>query len=154
MKIIQIIISILFLQANSFADDLSFGIGFGIPYGGLVGVNADYKITKKIDLTAGAGLGYGAGFKYHPLHSIQEFRVTTFYGTNSSLTNSATNEKETFSGFNIGIGYGSLKNGWGFDLIYIVTSDADDEVDKLRAQSISIQDYNENSVKLSFGYHW
>ena len=154
MKKLTILASLLLIQANSFAEDLSFGVGFGIPYGGLIGVNANYKLTKALDLTAGAGYGFGAGIKYYPLKSIQEFRITTFYGTNTSLTNAATDEKEKYSGLNLGIGYGSLKSGWDTDLIYIVTSDADNEVDKLRTQSIPVNDYNENSVKISFGYHW
>lgn len=153
MKKITVIALLLLINSPSFAKDVSFGAGFGIPYG-LLGANMDYIVNDTLDITFGAGLGFGAGIKYHPLTTLKEFRITTFYGTNATLTNSATDESETFNGLNIGIGYGSLNSGWDIDLIVIINSDIDDEIDKLQAQSIAIEDYNDNEIKISFGYHW
>lgn len=153
MKKAIVIAWLLFIHTNVFANDISFGAGFGIPYG-LYGINMNYKINDTFDFTAAAGYGLGTGLRYHPIDSIKRFRITAFYGTNATLTNSATDEKDKFSGLNFGIGYGSLSDGWDIDLIYIASSDADDEVNKLESQGIIVSDYNENTLKISFGYHW
>jgi len=153
MRKVTLLITLLLLQSSTYANEFSVGAGFGIPYG-ILGANIDYKLNETIDMTAGAGLGFGAGIKYHPFNSIKELRVTTYYGTNASLTNTATDETERFNGLNIGIGYGSLKSGWDIDLIVVINSDIEDEIDKLNAQSIPIEDYNDNDVRISFGYHW
>ena len=153
MKKVVIIVLMFLVQPLAFANNTSVGLGFGIPYG-VIGANISYKINETFDITAGAGAGFGVGLKYHPLDSIKEFRVTAYYGANAYLSDATTRDIEIFNGLNIGIGYGSLLNGWDVDLMIVLTSGIEDEIAELQDQEIAVSDYNDYAPRLSFGYHW
>ncbi len=141
-------------ESEKSSGNFSVGIGLGIPYG-VIGANINYQINDAFDLTLGAGLGFAAGFRYHPLKDTHKFRVTLMYGTNVVIDSRATSDLELFGGINLGVGYGSISDGWDFDLIYMVaSSDAKDRAKELELQGYSLSGDPENGIKLSFGYHW
>ncbi len=133
----------------------SFGIGMGIPYG-IIGANMNYQINETFDVTVGAGLGFGAGIRYHPSEVNNKLRLMLFYGDNIGFLHPTTDEIETFSGMNFGIGYGSISDGWDFDLIYALASDeAIDRVNELESQGYRLTSGDtDDAIKISFGYHW
>lgn len=139
---------------NSWSD-ISAGIGAGVPYG-VFGANINYQINDTFGLTVGAGLGFGAGVRYHPLKEVRDFRMTLYYGANTIIDDPVTNEYETYDGLSFGIGFGSLSDGWDFDLFYVVIPDeAKDRVDELELLGYQFSSGDtEDGVKLSFGYHW
>lgn len=141
-------------ESEKSSSNFSVGIGLGIPYG-IIGANINYQLNDAFDVTVGAGLGFGAGFRYHPLKDTHKLRVTLMYGTNVAFRLPVTNDFELFSGINLGVGYGSISDGWDFDLIYmVVSSDAKDRVKELELQGYTLSGNTENAIKLSFGYHW
>lgn len=154
MKKFYIMAFLLFSSSNAYAGEVSLGAGLGIPYG-VLGANINYQINEIFDLTAGAGAGFGAGFRVHPMSS--KFRITAFYGTNAFLKTTRWGKEkiENFSGINIGIGYGAVSDGWDFDLIYAMLSDElKDRVTELQAQGYQLSGDIDNKVAISFGYHW
>ncbi len=146
---------LIFISSNVLADDLSFGLGLGVPYG-LFGVNMNYKLNDTFDATAGIGVGYGAGVRYHPISTNEKVRLTAFYGTNMLLKKSTSSTVERFNGINIGIGYGALSDGWDVDLIYVfISQEAKDRVAELKSQGYIVEGGEpENQFTLSVGYHW
>jgi hypothetical protein len=146
----------------------SFGIGAGIPYGGVLGVNIDYTLTKNLDLTIGygetifAGTGKAIGLRYYPNPSESKLRYSLIYGTNAIIQDSDCalfifcDDNSSYEGFNLSVGWGSRdeKRGWDFDFILILTSDAWDEIEKLRKAGDSIKNNTDPRLTISFGYHW
>jgi len=165
VKKFYIVVLFFVFSSSVFSDetgledgDISFGAGLGIPYG-VLGANMNYKINSTFDVTAGLGLGYGAGVRVHPLGSKPNFRITAFYGTNVILAvkkSTGDEELERYQGFNLGIGYGKLSDGWDVDLVYaFAPQSAKDREKELESQGYrNTGDKVENRVTLSFGYHW
>ena len=158
MKKVILSILLLGLISNAYSeevvDDVSFGIGLGIPYG-VFGANVNYAASEYVDLTAGGGFGFGAGLRFRPFGHDEGFRITTFYGTNSMLSNPTTNETEKFSGMNIGLGYGPFSNGWDVDVMYVIVPDSmKDRIKELESQGYTVTGDRGNKIGFSFGYHW
>jgi len=156
-KLLSLVL-LLGLFSNSYSeemeDDVSFGIGLGIPYG-VFGANVNYAASENVDLTAGGGFGFGAGLRYRPFGREDGIRVTAFYGTNSMLANPTTNETEKFSGMNIGVGYGPFSNGWDVDVMYImIPASMKDRIKELESQGYVVSGDRDNQIGFSFGYHW
>lgn len=142
-------------ESEKSSSNFSVGIGLGIPYG-IIGANINYHLNDAFDVTVGAGLGFGAGFRYHPLKNNSKLRLTLFYGDNAGFSHPITGDIETFEGINFGIGYGSLSDGWDFDLIYLVVSDeAKNRITELETQGFTLSSGDtDDAIKISFGYHW
>ena len=134
---------------------LSVGAGMGIPYG-VIGANIIYPVSESIDLTMGAGLGFGAGIRKRLSNDIDGLRLTFFYGTNAGFRHPVSDEFETFAGYNFGVGYGSRSGGWDFDLIYmIVSDDTKTRIEELETQgNVVTSGTTDDQFKISFGYHW
>ena len=141
-------------ESGNPSSDFHIGAGFGVPYG-LIGANLNYRLTDAFDLTLGAGYGFGAGVRYHPLAQKREFRLTLYYGDNTVIDDPITDKYETYSDVSVGIGYGSPDGGWDFDLVYIfIPDDAKDRVDELESMGYTVSGDTGNTVKFSVGYHW
>jgi len=154
--------------------DFSIGLGLGVPYGGVVGVNVAHAVTDQLELSGavGAGLGEtgwsaGGRFFFTPSSSGDSgFRASLLYGTNAYLevmecesngfSSSCENEFSSYEGLNLGLGWGHRagESGWNFDLIVILTSDVYDEVDRLEDEGAELEGESTGRVKLSFGYQW
>lgn len=165
-------------HASEDQGNTSIGLGLGIPYGGL-GVNVAHGITDQLEFSGalGAGfddLGWSIGGRYFFTPSSQGdsgFRASLLYGTNgyvevwectthysSSFSYSGTCETEykSFEGLNLGLGWGHRagESGWNIDLIVILTSGMDDEIDRLEDKGIKVEEEGSSRLKLSFGYLW
>lgn len=134
---------------------ISLGIGSGIPYG-IIGSNINFSINQTLDLMAGLGFGYGVGIRLHPSSASPKFRLLAYYGTNAVLDDPITDKLKRYEGMNIGIGYGSVSDGWDIDLIYRIVSDpVRERVEELeQAGYRTVSGDTDNSFKVSLGYHW
>jgi hypothetical protein len=110
---------------------LDFGVGFGLDYGGLLGVQIGFAPVKHLTLFAAGGyyifqFGYQVGIKglFIPKTSTKAFRpfLKAMYGTNSIITVEGTEQyDEVYSGMTLGFGmefrFGQKKqNGLDIDL--------------------------------------
>jgi hypothetical protein len=139
LLVIAGIVSILILLAGAPAmasDDTTFtlGWGFGIPYG-IIGGNFGYYVTPNVEVSLGVGLafttvGYSGGVKYYISPPVNDFRLraSVYYGTNTYVSSDYSAYYAAYSGVTAGFG-GKYSMGDGraidFDLMYIVTSDAE-----------------------------
>lgn len=159
---------------NTTQEDFSLGFGLGIPYGGLLGVNAAHSLTDQLELSGAVGLGLGdmgwsVGGRYFftPSSSGDSgFRASMLYGTNAYLevmecsshyySSTCESEFSSYEGLNLGLGWGHRagESGWNVDLMFIVTSDVYDEVDRLEDEGAELEGESTSRVKLSFGYQW
>lgn len=145
---IVIMISSLFLLAQDSAaaskKKHSFGLGFGIPYGGL-GANIDFNVVKNLYFTGGFGYvgtaGYNFGVKYFLAPIKNNFRptISVYYGVNT-LEESRWKGLKSYHGVSLGIGAQWMwgNNGLNFDIIIITYS----------KRKVGI----ENRIKISIGY--
>lgn len=174
-------IALLSTLGNASENDgkTSIGPGLGIPYGGLLGVNIAHGITDQLELSGALGLGLdntgwsiGGRYFFTPAATGDSgFRASLLYGTNgylevwectthysSSFSYSGTCESEykSFEGLNLGLGWGHRagESGWNIDLIMILTSGVDDEVDRLEEQGVDVEEEGGGRIKLSVGYLW
>ncbi|MDP2549003.1 hypothetical protein [Oceanobacter sp. 4_MG-2023] len=150
------------------ADDLSFGLGLGTPYGGSLGTNLSYQLHDHIDTLAALGLnqdgaGWEVGARVYPSTAFsnhRDWRLTVLYGTNTVQEISTCNgyycksDYESFNGLTLGIGWGTRAGyqGWGIDLLYITSSAADDRIDELQNRGYYLDDTPR--IDLSSGYQW
>ncbi len=140
----------------------SFGIGLGVPYGG-VGINGDYGVSRHVSLTGGfghsmqAGPGYAVGARMQLRGPDARFRPRVFvvYGTNAYLRIVIDGEEETttYSGVSTGAGFrwtfgASNRHGFDLDVIYVATSGYDgDTLKELGAEE-------NGRIKISLGYRY
>lgn len=121
----------------------SFGLGFGIPYGGL-GANIDFNILKNLYFTGGLGYigtaGYNFGVKYFLVSIKSNFRpeISAYYGVNT--LEEILNGWKANHGVSFGIGAQRMwrNNGLSLDIIIIAYS----------KRKIEITD----RIKISIGY--
>jgi hypothetical protein len=175
MNIVGVLTLIILNSAIVFSQEVnesslfknSIGIGAGIPYGGLVGLNGELMIVKNLNATVGIGLaeriaGYNVGAKYYLRDGEKALRprISGYYGVNGTLEmsgGSKGDETKTYSGLSIGIGlqwmWGeSLKHGLDVDLIYLALSVLAGDVDR---ESISPDLKNNNGeIRFSIGYRF
>ena len=116
----------------------SFGAGFGIPYGGLIGLNIELILSDEVCLSLGAGtlLEYGFGADAGLLFYVRNYkntwrpRFSIYYGTNTvTITKiiSMYNQRiihDNSSGFTVGFGQKfvdkSKRTGINLDIMYII----------------------------------
>ncbi|MBM95028.1 MAG: hypothetical protein CMI09_04175 [Oceanospirillaceae bacterium] len=145
-------------------SDIAVGAGFGIPYGGL-GVNFSHALNDQFEVMAAlgttgvAGMGKAIGVTaFFSEESDRGWRSSLIYGTNTILEEQdffGDSEYESFDGLNLSIGWGSKaqRSGWNFDLILILTTEADDRVDELKEEGVPVED-DTSDIAISFGYQW
>jgi hypothetical protein len=119
------------MPAGEVAHRLDLGFGFGIDYGGIIGVQVGFAPIKHLTLFATGGyylyeLGWNLGIKFLfiPKTTNHVFRpfLKGMYGSNSVITASGTDEyNQVYKGFTVGAGaelrFGKQKkNGFDFDL--------------------------------------
>ena len=154
----------------------SVGLGLGIPYGGVMGMQVAHGITDQLEFSGAIGgwfvdVLWSVSGRYFFTPSSQGdsgFRASLLYGTNASVvTRKCTTYNsygacesdhesfESFEGLNLGLGWGHRagESGWNIDLIVILTSGMDDEIDRLEDKGIEVEEDN-SRLKLSFGYLW
>lgn len=145
----------------------SLGLGYGIPYGGKLGVNADVYFFDAAALTAGIGsygytAGYAVGAKY--FHgSPQKFwrpQALLVYGINRVLVvqdSVAGDTHEPFSGFTLGLGsqfmFGQARrHGFDVDLLYVVSSGIYRRLEDLEQQGYSVPSVGRFSFSVGYRY--
>ncbi len=158
-------------EINNFPDKGSIGIGFGIPYG-ILGVNGDITIKKKLNLSVGLGQyyenntsAYNIGLKYfiRDNEKIWRPRVSILYGSNAFLNFTypdGSAKTVSYSGFNLGIGqqwnFGKTrKHGIDLDILYMLSDGGyDDDWNDFAAnpENIIYKEKSNNKIKFSFGY--
>jgi len=112
MKKFLVIASLVF-ASSTFASGVKFDAGFGVNYGGIVGVTVNKKVAPMTELFGGLGaVGYVVGGRYYLNKHI---RFIGNYGTNTNVITSYT------AGINMGAEY--VWNRWSAGLMYVVTSD-------------------------------
>ena len=150
MVIIMISSSLLCAQepAASSEKKNTFGVGFGIPYGGLGG-NIDFNVAENFYVTGGVGTTfkgvlYNFGVKYFftPIGDKIRPRISAYYGVNTieeRIGWGGTTWKH-HRGVSIGIGVQRMweKNGLDLDLIIVAYT--------------PLEVGARNRVKVSFGY--
>jgi len=145
----------------------SIGLGYGIPYGGKLGVNADVYFFDAAALTVGFGsyghtAGYALGLKYLHGSSRDLWRpqALLLYGVNKALTIRRVPEGDLFeshSGFTLGLGsqfmFGKARrHGFDADLLVVVTSTAFKRLDELEEQGYNISGVSRFSFSLGYRY--
>lgn len=165
-------------QANTTQDDLTFGLEMGLD-NFFIAPTARYSLNDNIRLSASAGLFlvegsgslyYDAGVLYYPYG--QGFRTSLSYGTHSiykknnttgskivfssSSSESATTDYSfpTFEGISLGLGWdwSDSNGGWQMDMMYILTSSADNSSeleDSFTEKSIPDATYSTTTSKSS-----
>ena len=144
------------------------GLGVGIPYG-YFGLNIQHPISSHTDFTFGFGSTFGGtaaniGARYYPNSTDSGLRFTFLYGTNGVVREEdcgilsflPCGDFSTHEGFSIGLGWGSNHSdeGWDFDILYILTSDAFDRVEELEDRGDDVDGPSDPYLSFSFGYHW
>ncbi|WP_221796904.1 hypothetical protein [Oceanobacter mangrovi] len=157
------------LSSTANAENLAIGIGAGIPYGGITGANISYQVADHVDALGALGLSLdglawevgGRAYLSAAQEKHKDWRLTAVYGTNAVIETKVCSwwdcesEYESFNGLTLGVGWGTRAGyrGWNFDLLYIVTTGADDRADELRDEGYEV-DKQSNGLALSFGYQW
>lgn len=163
--VLGLALTMLFLMGSTvMADGNSWGAGIGIPFGGLAGVNLDTNIIGPVDLSLSvginlSGLGYDIGAKVYLAPEDAKFRprLSYYYGTNTVVVIQDfwgnIVDSDSYNGYTVGVGgsitFGrSRQNGVDFDLLYIVSTEAD--IEQLEAEGYDTSGMN--GIKISVGY--
>ncbi len=154
---------IIFAQKESEekTHTLSLGLGFGQNYGG-IGVNGDYQILSNTYASMGLGyatdISYSFGLKYYLNDKSNSFRpkIVFYYGPNLLLTDYNGRPKQTFYGFDAGIGilymWGKTKtHGFDIDITYILSSEGIDYW-KERVDNDTWYSSDPQKINYSIGY--
>lgn len=172
-KILMVCILFLILLntiPNSYAqsNELSLGVGLGIPYG-ILGISLDYNIIDNLYLSGAigttifAGTGYSVGAKYHIFNSESSWRprVSAFYGTNAIIQTLDNDlNLESYQGISLGVGLLKTlgtenKHGIDFDVLYIVSKgDFDKQKEYLENNGYIMDKDYEGNIKFSIGYRY
>jgi hypothetical protein len=114
-------------NANYYAKEGSYGLGIGVPFGGL-GANVEYMFAENFAANLGLGLSLsgiamngGARVYFAPRKGNLRPMFDVYFGNNLLLLNS------TSFGLNIGAGFKAMfdkrkKHGLEIELIYVLTS--------------------------------
>jgi hypothetical protein len=153
-------------EFNSVAD---IGLGVGINYGGLMGVQMQYVVAKHLGIFGSAGY-YIVGFGWQvgaigyltPKVPSKPFRGygTLMYGTNAAIYVEGTNNyNKIYYGLSIGGGFemrfgSSKRNGINIDLFYPIRSNEfETDLTALKNNS-SIEITEPLPITFSVGYHY
>jgi len=146
-----------------------FGAGFGIDYGGILGIQLGYAPINHLTLFAAGGyylyeFGWGLGIKFLFISKTNEHTFRPFlkamYGSNSVITASGTDEyNKVYKGFTVGAGvefrFGkSKKNGFDFDLnVPLRTPDFWEDYNRMQNDPNMDVVAGPIPVAVSIGYH-
>ena len=167
-----LLIALTGLSSPAFSNNLNFEVGYGLPTGHFGG-NANFDIGNNIELFAGLGLAVGKanindtdkyaaepafalGARYYVTPHI---RLMAGYGTIGGIltkeNSAATNlDMETVKGRYIGAGYYVSRNkGFVADIMYVDTSDFDDEIINIEKRAF-VHDSDNDTIKFSVGYRF
>lgn len=159
-----------FAQADEWDEEVeirhnSFGIGVGIPYG-VLGANLDIQTFRNLNFSGGlghtiiGGFAWNLGCKFYFRSPEQKFRprVSAYYGVNAGTTkdfifDDAEDDVDLYRGLTVGIGAQwllgrSRTNGLDFDIMFILTTDWDEQ--ELKEQGFDTD--NVKNPKFSIGY--
>ncbi len=173
--------AIALFQRSQLQDEnsINLGVGMGIPYGGIMGMNLDGNIVRNFNISVGAGrlfiaetgsanYGYNFGGKLFlaPFEQAFRSRISAYYGNNGVQVqekmmflpwSSPTKRVEiTRRYYGVSVGFGAQwmwgrtkRNGLDFDIIYIVTDGGLGNA----AQKLRDEGYDvqESRIKVSFG---
>jgi len=149
-KIVLIGFIVCISTVQSFAE-VSWELGLGSNYGGLIGGTVNKKVSDKVELYGGFGfLGAVGGIRYYP---IKDIRLNVNYGYQGEFTKEGRgSDDETIFGLNLGVDY-MWDNGLSLGLVYFATTNLDAKIDEAEAEGYSIKN-NSGKVKLSLGYRF
>jgi len=146
-------------------NEMSFGFGLGINYGG-IGGQFQYYPEKHIGLFAGGGyslltVGYNLGVEAHltPDKSFSMF-FSAMYGTNGFIiVEGASQFNKSYTGFSMGLGAQfangrNPKNFFKAQIILPFRPDYDRDLDALKNNPSIIFEDDPWPVLISFGYHF
>ncbi len=115
--------------------NIQLGVGYGLPYGGILGVGVDMYVFEKLALSLGFGsfvnsAGFEAGLKYQLGNMQSQWRpeAILLYGTNGILpSDDVISQTEVYNGISAGLGTQAMfgkKRQHGLDagVTYVVTS--------------------------------
>jgi len=150
-------------KTNNELKKHSFGIGFGVPYGGL-GLNADFAMGSNFYISTGVGGGFGftGGIRYifTSLEKTFRPRISLFYGNNSLAKveySYKDSEYEEYKGVTILLGaqwmFGHKKrHGFDFDVSHNLSDDynSNDFIGKPGVIKVT----EPGKTSLSFGYRY
>ncbi len=122
---ILLFITAFCVPANANSMENVFGLGIGMPYGGL-GVNYELSLNDYFAPTVGVGslpenTGWNVGLRLYYPGRDHKFRgrITALYGTNTVLErerNNSDSDYDTETGFSGGIGFNwRFGKAWAFD---------------------------------------
>ena len=122
------------IEAIPYGKIGSVGFGYGIPFGGVIGINGELNLLPFLSFnvaggtTIFAGFGYDFGIKayFRKPGPIWRPRASVFYGTNAIwIEDFGDPNNQNYSGITVGLGQRLQRQGHGIDLdlMYIVTSE-------------------------------
>jgi hypothetical protein len=156
--------------SNNIARQTDFGIGFGIDYGGIMGVNVLFCPIKHLGLFAGVGfqfggIGWNLGARGYfipktPKHVVRPF-VKAMYGVNAAtVVLGSSDYRANYTGTTVGAGielrFGRKKShGLNIELNLPFRSDEYHDTVQAMKNDPMVENFTEASpVTISIGYHW
>jgi hypothetical protein len=133
--------------------DVSWEMGMGSNYGGLLGLTANNKISDEVELYGGLALvGAVVGARYYINENV---RINANYGTQGYIIKESQckDEIEYLHGFNLGMDY-VWDNGMVLGLMYHVASNESDKTREMRSEGYTIENDTTARVNLSLGYRF
>jgi hypothetical protein len=137
-------------QTAVFEPRLTFGIGVGVPFGG-IGANVEAMLNRYFSVSLGMGiaagnLGWAGGIRAYPIGSDQKVspRLSAYYGTVAVLDFGDHEEVDEGAAYGIGLSWRNQPNTRvEFDLLYI---DYDPPVGFVKEDG--------SDIDLMLGYRW
>jgi hypothetical protein len=158
------------VKPPALVHNMDFGVGFGLDYGGLFGIQVGFAPVKHLTLFAAAGyyvyqLGWQAGIKglLKPKTTDNVFRpfAKIMYGTNSIIMVEGIDDyNEVYRGATVGFGiefrFGSRKaNGFDVDLnVPLRTPDYWSDYNQLKNDPRVSITQDQIPIAFSVGYHF
>ena len=161
------------IESIPFCNVGSIGIGLGINYGGILGINGEFNIGSNVSLTGGVGLlgqgeepigeGYNLGLRYYlkDIGNTWRPRISACYGAIGSIevwVIYGEDIEEIHNGFVLSIGqqwmWGEKKrHGLDLDIMFIVTSSIYDRINEIKDE-LGLELESPGRIKLSLGYRF
>jgi len=140
--------------------ETKYEVGAGVN-SAVLGVTANWEVSKKTEVFAGIGLGAVVGGRYNIDDKV---RMNISYGTQgygfiekqyTSFSNESTIDIEHLHGANIGLDYDfGDKDGWQAGLAYMLTSNIDDVKEKYKKMGAEEVIGSSKGVRLTLAYRY
>lgn len=156
--------------SNNISHQRDFGVGVGIDYGGILGVNALFCPIPHLGLFAGVGfqfggIGWNLGARGYILPKTSKYLARPFlkamYGVNAAtVVLGSSDYRANYTGPTIGIGtelrFGKKRsNGLNIELNSPFRSQEYYDTVEAMKNDPRIEDFTEaGSITISIGYHW